>query len=246
MRAALASLVLFAACERPRPLVICHNANCTGDTSPSRADTIEGLRAALALEYDGRPLIDGIELDIAWDATTARCTFAHDLESAPTRADIITAVDEILAWATTTQHPLIVVLDVKTGPEPALLAACAADAADRLYGVVTVFLSSADPDLARRLADEQPIVPFLAGFASPRPLGSAVPLADFEGIELFGVSAHPRWLTDQQLVAMRDAGLAIFLWTHILTDETLDTIERFEPHAVGTDDVELLRAWIER
>lgn len=60
------------------------------------------------------------------------------------------------------------------------------------------------------------------------------------------MSAHPRWLTDQQVTALDDAGLALFLWSHILTTETLDTIDRYEPFAVGTDDVELLRAWLAR
>ncbi|KAB2905996.1 MAG: hypothetical protein F9K40_06590, partial [Kofleriaceae bacterium] len=55
-----ALVLAAAACDRPRTLVICHNANCTGDTSPANSDTIEGLRAALALEHEARPLLDGV------------------------------------------------------------------------------------------------------------------------------------------------------------------------------------------
>ncbi|MBZ0233802.1 MAG: hypothetical protein K8M05_15850, partial [Deltaproteobacteria bacterium] len=86
-----ALVLAAAACDRPRTLVICHNANCTGDTSPANSDTIEGLRAALALEHEARPLLDGVELDFLWDTPRDRCAFAHDAETAPARADAVSA-----------------------------------------------------------------------------------------------------------------------------------------------------------
>jgi hypothetical protein len=239
-------VVLLAACDRPRPLVICHNANCTGDTSPSNSDTLDGLRAALALD------LDGVELDFLWDAPRDRCAFAHDLETAPTREDAQVAVDELRTFAQTHPEPFTVVLDGKPSDDRARLATCLLDAAATLATVPSfaVYISSVDPALLRIISDEQALrglaLPLTAGFASPRPLGSSEPLSAFDDVPLAGISAHPRWLTDQEVAALDDAGLSLFLWSHILTTETLDTIDRYEPYAVGTDDVALLRAWIDR
>ncbi|HUQ05389.1 MAG TPA: hypothetical protein VM261_22960 [Kofleriaceae bacterium] len=253
------ALGALAACDRPHPLVICHNANCTGDTSPANSDTIPGLQAALALTNDGRRLVDGVELDFLWDAPRERCAFAHDAETAPARADASAAVAELRRWALFNEGPLIVVIDAKntgSADDVPRLAACVADAGAALAFPVLegelafrVYLSSGDPSLLRaideRLALLGHTLPLTAGFASPAPLGNAPPLSDFADIPLEGISAHPRWLTDQQVRAFDDAGLDLFLWTHILTTETLDSIDRYEPYAVGTDDVELLRGWID-
>jgi len=79
-RIATAAIALCAAtgCDRPNPIVICHNANCAGPVDLSRDDTLPALRESLALTYDGRPAIDGVEIDLVWDAASARCVFAHD------------------------------------------------------------------------------------------------------------------------------------------------------------------------
>jgi hypothetical protein len=61
--------------------VICHNANCAGPPDPSRDDTLGALRASLALTYEGRPVLDGAELDVFWHGKTGRCLFAHDANS---------------------------------------------------------------------------------------------------------------------------------------------------------------------
>jgi hypothetical protein len=261
LRLSTGALVLaLVACERPRPLVICHNANCTGDTSPRNSDTIPGLQAALALTRDGRRVVDGIELDFLWDAPRERCAFAHDAETAPMRADAIAAVDELRRWALFNEGPLTVVIDAKNtdrADDVPRLAACVADAGAALaYPVLEgelafdVYLSSGDPALLRAIDERLALIgrtlPLTAGFASPEPLGNAPPLSDFAGLALAGISAHPRWLTDQQAAAFADAGLALFLWSHLLTTETIDTIDRYEPYAVGTDDVELLRGWLDR
>jgi hypothetical protein len=247
-------VLVVAACDRPRTLVICHNANCTGDTAPANSDTIDGLRAALALEHDGRPLLDGVELDFLWDAPRDRCAFAHDAETAPARADATAAVDELRAWAGGRADRLAVVIDAKAAAagDVARFATCVVDAGAALEAAASfdIYLSSGEPAILRAIAAEQArrglALPLTAGFASPEPLGNAPPLSDFDGVALAGISAHPRWLTDQQAAAFADAGLALFLWSHLLTTETLDTIDRYEPYAVGTDDVELLRGWLDR
>ena len=77
---AVASTASLVACARPDPLVICHNANCAGPPDPSRDDTLDALRASLALRQDGRPLLDGVEVDVFWHAAASRCLLAHDLE----------------------------------------------------------------------------------------------------------------------------------------------------------------------
>jgi hypothetical protein len=242
----LIPLVLLVACDRPRTLVICHNANCTGDTAPSNADTLDGLRAALALD------LDGVELDFLWDAPRNRCAFAHDAETAPMRDDAQAAIDEVIASARPRNGEFVVVIDAKPSDDVVALADCVLGAGEALSldASFRVYLSSVDPELLGTVTHLQSTrlvkLPLTAGVASPRPLGSSSPLSAFDGVPLAGVSAHPRWLTDQEVAALDDAGLSLFLWSHILATETLDAIDLYEPYAVGTDDVELLRAWLDR
>lgn len=68
--------------DRPQVQVICHNANCARATDPFADDTLATLDESLALEYRGRPAIDGIELDTLWDRESGTCQFAHDLANA--------------------------------------------------------------------------------------------------------------------------------------------------------------------
>jgi hypothetical protein len=73
-------LIVLAACDPPYdPILICHNANCAG-TGRYADDTIEGLAESLALRSDGRPIIDGVEIDtyLYWDGAQSHCLFAHD------------------------------------------------------------------------------------------------------------------------------------------------------------------------
>jgi hypothetical protein len=58
--------ICHSACVGPRQIVICHNANCGEPTDPARDDTLPAFRESLALEDNGRPVIDGIELDSFW------------------------------------------------------------------------------------------------------------------------------------------------------------------------------------
>ena len=81
-RALLPLAILLAGllgCDRARPILICHNANCVEPADPEADDTIESLRASLALEWAGKPAMDGIEIDLIWDRIGDRCLFAHDL-----------------------------------------------------------------------------------------------------------------------------------------------------------------------
>lgn len=72
-------LGLAVACDEQRSaILICHNSNCARATEPNRDDTLASLRESLALRYQGRPVIDGIELDSLWVAELGGCYFGHD------------------------------------------------------------------------------------------------------------------------------------------------------------------------
>lgn len=95
---ALAALAL-AGCDRPDPILLCHNSNCAGAVDLSRDDTLPALRESLALTVEGRPAIDGTELDVVWDAASGRCVFAHEPpESDAPAPDIDAAVGEIVQY----------------------------------------------------------------------------------------------------------------------------------------------------
>jgi hypothetical protein len=72
-------LALATGCDRrPQAVLMCHNSNCAHATDPSADDTLASLEDSLALEYLGRPPIDGVEIDTLWDAERSLCLFAHD------------------------------------------------------------------------------------------------------------------------------------------------------------------------
>src|SRR5712671_5400467 len=84
MRAINSVIVLVlaaAACNRPTTTVICHNGNCAEPADPARDDTIGAFQESLALELDGKPVIDGIEIDSFWRGSDDTCIFAHDLDN---------------------------------------------------------------------------------------------------------------------------------------------------------------------
>ena len=77
----LAICALGACMPEYDPILICHNGNC-GGTGRYADDSMEALDESLALERDGRPMIDGVELDtfLYYQARTETntCLFAHD------------------------------------------------------------------------------------------------------------------------------------------------------------------------
>ena len=89
-------LLALVACDRPDVLVICHNGNCAEPTDPANDDTIPALRESLALTIEGRPAIDGTEVDSFWRASDGVCLFAHDLDGVRTTR-IDEAADELVA-----------------------------------------------------------------------------------------------------------------------------------------------------
>src|SRR5688572_2548703 len=82
MRAAcslVAGAALLGACTRPSPLVICHNSNCASPDT-TRDDTLDAMAESFALSFDGKPVLDGMEIDTFWDGAAGECIFAHDLD----------------------------------------------------------------------------------------------------------------------------------------------------------------------
>lgn len=149
VRAILVALVI-AGCEPPRPAVICHNANCAAPTDPARDDTLDALRASLALTYQGRPMLDGVELDSLWRGADDVCLFAHDLETLTEDVPATAAAEELAAYVARPgpigwrdDAPFEVLLELKSGTAldptvrhtPAQLAGHAACAWD-IYAIV--------------------------------------------------------------------------------------------------------------
>jgi hypothetical protein len=167
-----------AACDRPQPLLVCHNANCDGAIDPSRDDTLEALQRSLALRHGEQPAIDGIELDLFWHGADERCLFAHDLENQVDPATAGAAIAEVAdhvrrgAASTASGAPFIVLLELKgqvgVGEEerhsPAQRehhASCALDAWAALAQAATaaavdvrLLFSSFDPELLGALTRE--------------------------------------------------------------------------------------------
>jgi hypothetical protein len=94
-------LIVFtggAGCTTPDiPILICHNGNCAEGTPAGADDTMSALRASLALRMpDGRPPMDGLELDSVWDRALQRCTYGHQPD--PGNPDFSDAVNEIVSY----------------------------------------------------------------------------------------------------------------------------------------------------
>jgi hypothetical protein len=101
MKAGLLCSILIAGalgCTPPEiPILLCHNGNCAEGAPAGDDDTLPALRASLALRMkDGRPPIDGLELDSVWDRSLGRCTYGHQPD--PHNPDFADAVAEIISY----------------------------------------------------------------------------------------------------------------------------------------------------
>src|ERR1043165_8296111 len=103
MRITRSALILLAvtACDRPHALLICHNSNCSG-ADPQKDDSLEALDKSLALQVNGKPAFDGIEVDLFWRGSDGQCIFAHDIEFNAQRTELaFEAADKIAAYVAT-------------------------------------------------------------------------------------------------------------------------------------------------
>jgi hypothetical protein len=166
-----------AACSREQPLLFCHNGNCAQPTSPSSDDTLAALADSLALRYRGRPVIDGVELDLTWDGPAnggaGRCAFSHHVTaSAPAALEAAQLIvrhlesQAITSWNGEWFHlQLELKRDVDASgashsPAQALAhVGCALDVIDSVEGAVTeatrveFIVDSGSGQLLRALAD---------------------------------------------------------------------------------------------
>jgi hypothetical protein len=99
----LLGLALYGgSCARPQPLLFCHNANCSQPTSASSDDTMAALGDSLGLRWQGRPVFDGVELDLSWNGSAnggaGRCDFAHGIaDTAPSAAEAARLIADYLS-----------------------------------------------------------------------------------------------------------------------------------------------------
>lgn len=267
-------LLALAACERPRPLVICHNGNCI---SPDvrRDDTVEALQQSLALRYEGLPVLDGVELDLFWYGNGERCIFAHDLAGAldvPAEAAATTIADYLAATPRPSWNGerFYVFFELKGHVGPAFAdahdeaqlvqhAECGLDAMEIVAAganagshQVTIGFTSVAPRLLDALV-ARPRWPGRGGEPEVLLVGdiftlysAEVPdLADYR-VALDAIEYHPDVLTDGHREAYESLGLDLIQWSFTTSVEALDAIERHRPRWVLTNDAVLLRRWITR
>ena len=273
--AALALVLALAACDRARPLLVCHNGNCAGEVDSSRDDTPEALAASLALRHEGRPPFDGVELDLLWHGDDEACFFAHGFDQADaTPVPAADAADAVAAYLLATDEPswngerFVLELELKgevgpgfRGHAPDDLAPhveCAFDAADRVRAAalaaghdLEVIIDSGHPDVLRAaLAHpgwEASGALASADFGAPAGITPNVyPLGDFPTDDLDVVSVYPGLLPHAQIEAIRSLDADLDVWMFTASSEILDAIEHLEPPRVITNEVLFLRRWIER
>lgn len=267
--------LVLAACDRPSPLVICHNANCEAPEA-RLDDTLPALTRSLAKTYNGLPLVDGVELDTFWYGAESRCLFAHDLDNdttVPATAAAQLVADHLASTerASWNGERFYLLVELKanvaspydsfhTPEQRALHAECVLDVLDivlagaraRGHQLTVAFLSSAPPLLRELVARPRwaaydgatDLERMLVGdiFA---PYSGVVPeLADYD-IPLDGMEFHPDFMTRTRAETYRALGLDLFQWSFVMTSEAFDSLERWEPQFVLTNEAQLVRGWIE-
>lgn len=266
--------LLPAGCERPDVLVICHNGNCVGPPDPDRDDTMSALHESLKLGYKGRPMLDGVEIDIFWHGREARCLFAHDLDGPRPFTSARTAAEEIARFLERPGDisfyggPFIIRLELKgrVGDEhdkqqAVLHAECAldlyeifCDAALRANRQIQVVFDSYTPRVLKavlnspRWPGKQPHEDISVRLSADFPDSTSVG-ATLQWVSDFpeddDVVFHHCWMTDGAYQAFRSMEIELTLWMFSASVETFAAVEKFEPEAVLTSEAELMRRWLE-
>jgi len=277
---ALANLlpcVALAACSQPRPVLICHNANCAEPIDPASDDTLPALTRSLTLiGDDGRPVIDGIELDSFYRGADSMCLYAHDpidtTESTPATApaDLVAqhfADPGELTHDGSTFHVLLELkafvgpteLDRHTPEQRIAHAECTwaiytilANAAVANNRDIAFEIESFSPELLRAVLDTAPAatpIPYTLGAVQgiPAPLDTeSRPLKDYTGLPIRFVEFHDQWIRDAQYEATLSMHADIHLFMFSATTETFAAINQYEPASITTSEARLLRRWIDR
>lgn len=253
--------------DRPNPLVLCHNSNCTEPHSHERDDTLSAMRSSLALvDDDGVPLLDGIELDVF--RHEGRCLFAHDVHHLEGHVDILDAAAALADHITT--RPRLShngeQFNVKLELKPQVdgrddtdeQVTCTLETYEVLRTAATssghhleVVFDSYDPEVlrllqARRPAAEEFIWPKLSyDIGVPPPLTRDNYDLDKLDVPLDIIEIHLSWITDTVLRSLRARGVEISLWSFDLTRETLQQIDSLEPRFALTGQARTLRTWLD-
>jgi hypothetical protein len=268
---------LLAACtEQPHPVVICHNANCGEPTDPERDDTLPAFRESLALVENGRPVIDGIELDSFLRGADSACLYAHDVSNGNEKTPATAPAEELAEHfakpgpITFADTPFIALLELKAhvsadtkdrhDPDQlSLHAQCAwdiykiiSDAAVANDRDVLVEFQSFSPDLLRAVLANKPAAtptPYILGALQgvPSPLDDQTrPLRDFTGLPIEDIQFHPLFMQEAQHEAVLRAGARLSFFWFDTTTEVFAAIRKFQPFAVDTSEARLMRRWLER
>lgn len=266
------AIIAFGGCDRPAVAIVCHNANCGQPFDPSRDDTLAALDESLALEHEGRPVIDGVEIDLLWSAEVQACFFAHDHtqpdpESAALVAEVLAAHLEGPHAITSGGGPFTLKLDLKpevdgSGARHSRAdgdghVACALDvfltlrdAAQRGGRQLATYFDSESPELLSLLRSHPawPTLP-LPGIEVKLSAAFMVPgvtgalLGDF-GVALDAVSLHPDWINSAQRNALNARNIELTLWSRSLGPRQLRAVADLEPSFVSTSDAVRLRRWL--
>lgn len=256
----LAVLAALAACDRPQPGIVCHNANCI-NPDITRDDTPEAMRNSFALD-----VLDGMEWDTFWYAATNTCLFAHDLDHDTTIPARVAA--EIVAENLAAEpRPFTIIIDVKphvgssfddrhTPEQLAAHVACALESAELVADAaagqpLTIAFNSAGPELLAALSvdpryaalGQRPAVETMLVADIFAPYADIVPrFSDFT-VPLDGIEYHPDFLTRPEYELYTSYGLDLIQWSFVATPEAFDAIERYEPRFVITNEAVLMRRW---
>ena len=274
MRTAISLALALAACDRPQPLVICHNTNCASP-DVTRDDTLSALAESLALTYDGRPALDGMEWDTFWHGDAGQCLLAHDLNgdiSTPAMAGAQTianhlASSPVASWNGERFYTFIELKgfvgesfdDAHTAAQRELHAECAVQAMELIVAGartgghrLTVGFVAGVPALHEALVAN----PRFHQFATSSdvevmlvgdifaPYSSLVPDLQDYTLPLGAVEYHPDYMTVQHRETYRSLGIQLVQWSFVTSTEALGAIERWEPEYAITNEALLLRRWV--
>jgi len=270
---ALAVLSL-AACEpgRPKALVMCHNSNCS-HTDPTRDDTLDAFHESLALEHEGRSILDGIEIDLIWDPRTSRCVFEHDHADAANAPDAVQVVSELADHLRTdgqaaswNGEQFVVKFELKKGAAPdgglmstkdlegladcalamtAIIEPAAVDAGLEL----TTLYESEDVSQLYTLPERDAWRPEISGRGQRRQIAmtySTDAPADLRP-QVGVVTMNWRWARDGDYMtyqSLQDIGLDLMVWMYDANEKALSTIEHLQPVYIDTNEAPLFRSWV--
>jgi hypothetical protein len=257
--------------DAPEPYLTCHNSNCR-HSDPVRDDTVEALRESLALELQGRAMIDGTEIDLIWEPRGQRCVFEHDHVDAAGAPDASVPAAVLAAHlrdrgllATWNGERFFLKLELKPGAAPderqlspeemEALADCALArsgevqaAADDAGLALTVLYESQDIPLLRVLRDRPGWRSDLAGRRGPRQF-VVNPYRDVRGLESdVGVVTLNWWeIRDGDYTRFQDLkadGVDMMMGGFDATEKALGSYEDVSPTYINTNEAPLVRRWI--